>query len=95
MRAQSAGLACEPALDPHTARKRVFFCETDGAPSTNGPAVTQPLVAAITIFQLEKRGEVLTPPSLPRTQSWRFNLKFCCFKGKISNFFFLHYKAVT
>lgn len=87
MQARSARLACKLALGPHVARTRVF-CETDGAPSTNGPTVDQPLVAAITIFLLEKRGEVLTPRSLPRTQSWRLDLEFCRFKEKNSRFFF-------
>lgn len=87
MQARSARMARELALGPHAARKRVF-CEADEAPSTNGPTVDQPLVAAITIFLLEERGEVLTPRSLPRTQSWRLDLEFCCFKEKISRFFF-------
>lgn len=87
MRAQSARLACKVALDPHSAPKR-GFCETDGAPSTNGPTVAQPLVAAITIFLLEKRGEVLTPRSLPKTQRWRLNPQFCCLtEKKLVDFF--------
>lgn len=87
MQARSARMARELALGPHAARKRVF-CEADEAPSTNGPTVDQPLVAAIRIFLLEERGEVLTPRSLPRTQSWRLDLQFCCFEEKISRFFF-------
>lgn len=88
MHARSARLAWKLAWDPRTAPKR-GFCGTDGAPSTNGPTAAQPLVAAVTIFLLEKRGEVLTPRSLPRTQSWHLNTSnSTVLKRKISRFFF-------